>query len=157
MINKIFNIVIYAHIAENAIDGYFSNNPDAAKNASDLNVMPDHLKEYLSEKSDRYLGIDFNKIDHNKLFTIIHGTLLVDDIDKVINQFESVIHNISDEENLQLKVTSDNPIPGWVIHPFRVTGADHIVTSNIETYLSYIPESEVIEIIRDLKIKNILT
>lgn len=155
MINRIYNIIIYAHFAENTLDDYFSNNPNA--DTSDYNNLPSSIKEYLSEKSNKYLGLEFDEIDHNKLFLIIHGTLIVDDISVILNQFEPLMSRISSEQNLTLEETSHSPIPGWVVSPFIVSGADYIVTDKIKTYIDLTSESELVELTRDLQIKNILT
>lgn len=155
MINRIYNIIIYAHFVENTLDDYFSNNPKAS--TSDYNNLPSSIKEYLSEKSNKYLGLEFDEIDHNKLFIIIHGTLLVDDLSVILSQFEPIMSKISSESNLTLQETADFPINGWVVSPFRVSGADYIVTDKIKTYIGFISNSELTKLTRDLQIKNILT
>ena len=111
----------------------------------------------MSEKSNKYLGLEFDEIDHNKLFVIIHGTLLVDDLNVILSQFEPIMSKISSESNLTLQETSDFPITGWVVSPFRVSGADYIVTDKIKEYINFISDSELTKLTRDLQIKNILT
>ncbi len=158
MLNKIYNIVIYAHFAQRAIDEYLRAASSEISDAwsKDHNLLPDHLKEYLDEKSSKYLGLGVDTIDHNKLFCIIHGTLMVDEINILLDYFEPRINEIRDYKNLFPEETDDSIVVGWVIHHAKVVGADHWLTLQIIEYINCVSEQEQKELIRDLQIKNLI-
>lgn len=161
MINKIYNIIIYSHFAQKVIDRHLTNLFQQQRinfpNESDYNMLSDNDKTYLNEKSRKYLGLDFNEIDHNKMFIIMYGSLLVEDIYNLFNCFESTIHKVSAEQNLALDKFDDMIDIQWLISQFTVSGADYEITEEIKIYIDLITESEFTELIRDLKIGDILT
>jgi hypothetical protein len=158
MLNRIYNIIIYTHFAQRAIDEYLRGVDSAISEvwSNDHNILPEHLKEYLNEKSSKYLGLDVDSIDHNKIFCIIYGTLMVEEINVLVDYFEPRLSEIRNYENLFPEETDDSIVHGWVIKQAKIVGADHWLTIQIIEYVNNISETERKELIRDLQIKNLI-
>ena len=167
MLNKVYNIVIYAHLARRCMSDYIlgqtypsTSNLSASINIAEANIskwkedhncIPNHTKEYCEEKLNRYLGdFEFKDIDHN----ILIDKTNVSDISTLVDYFTPMMDRISSNQNLIPKVT-DSIIMNWMVTPFTVIGADHWLTKEIEEYLEDIGENGIKELIRDLKIKFI--
>lgn len=145
------------HFAQMSIEQYLT---DSGKVTSDIwsndhNYLPDHLKEYLSEKAKKYLGSDI-PVDYNKTLTVMYGTILVEDIDNLILYFEPYIDKISSDNNYFPEEIDNYIVPGWVVSPAKTVGAQYPLSNQITEYIKVYYTDEIKELIRDYQIRNIL-
>jgi hypothetical protein len=117
-----------------------------------LKILPEHIKIYLSEKSNKYLGVEYDDINHLKLFDILHGTLLVEDIEKLLESFRPLWSKISDRCFIKRE---DSPIPEFQ-GTFTVIGVDYSITRDIKSYLESYSVDELKSLMRDIKLSSIL-
>ncbi len=165
MINRIYNLIIYAHFVKLCISNHIKDDTAEhfSKWLSDHNDVIHFQREYLQEKAHKYLGdVDFGEIDHNKIIDTYYGNKSADDLS--ILDIESLltslpIMKVSDRANLSPETTDDSFCKGWVVDRFKVIGCDHETTSDIEEYLYYLGEEgqdRIIELLRDLQIQECL-
>lgn len=161
MINRIYNLIIYAHFVKLCISNHIKD--DTAEHFSkwllDHNDVIHFQRKYLQEKVDKYLGdIEFDEIDHNKIIDTYYGNKSADDLS--ILDIESLLESlpimrVSDRANLSGEKTDDSFCKGWVVERFKVMGCDHETTNDIEEYVENIQDS-IIELLRDLQIQEVV-
>ncbi len=165
MINRIYNLIIYAHFVKLCISNHIKD--DTAEHFSkwllDHNDVIHFQRKYLQEKVHKYLGdIGFDEIDHNKIIDTYYENQSADDLSilDIDSLLESLpIMRVSDRANLSGEKTDDSFCKGWVVERFKVMGCDHETTSDIEEYLYYLGEEgqdRIIELLRDLQIQECL-
>lgn len=157
-INKVYNIVIYSHIALNCIDGFLKDvdyKGDFFKIFNE-NILPDHLITYLNEKSDKYLGIPYSKIDHTKLFDILHGTLILNDLTDIVESFRTLWGDMHDAP--YMIIDDDIVIPGYYEKRYTARGVDYKVAGEIKDYLDIydVKGGKMESLIRDIQLATIL-
>src|SRR5574343_68841 len=147
MINRVYNIVVFCNIALNSFDKYLRKN-NISGDVSKLEI-PNYMMTYLNEKANRYLGFDYkDNIDHNEIFHIYMGSLIVKELDELIEYFEPKILLISNQSNIQCELKLHEDEFNITLTPFVVMGCDYRVTNDIKDYLFYY-SGEMDQIVRD--------
>jgi hypothetical protein len=158
MLDKIHNIIIYAHFACN----HFRNKSlGFVTKDIDFNKLLEHEHEYLQEKVDKYLSkeISVTELNHNEIVIMWFNKPSVNSLGALIEYFMPLIDKIKTTTNLLPKtelIDSSGSLTGITDQFFTVHGADYSVIREIESYMHSYSEEVWEEVIRDSKIQNII-
>lgn len=150
MINKYYNIIIYAHFVQRVVFEHFKAPLEGVESKSNLLAtieLPNHAIEYLEEKANRF-NLSFNDFELDELLDKRYLEPLSDLLPALFKVFDK----ISNESNIDFG--ESDPVSGIMLRMPRVkAGADHWLGQSILSYIDDI--QNLTEIKRDLQIKTL--
>ncbi len=158
MRDKINNIIIYAHFAQNHFRTHL--NGLSIREGYNFNEFKNHGAEYLQEKVKRYLGktIRVEEIDHNQILSVWLNKPSIAQLEELTKYFIPFIGRLSTANNIvpETEVLDSNGNSVGIIDQFfSVHGADFTLNNEIQSYINDYKEEEWIAVIRNLKLNNI--